>query len=245
MTDPERVPRIGRLLDRLPDDAWEESPHRRPYPRSDDPSTRPVVLVHGAAGSRSNFTGVVPALRAAGHPVLSVSYGHHGTTGLRTSFTRVRALLTGIVADAGRVDLVGHSQGGLIALAASGTPDLRGKVGRVVGIAGSFRGVCRPRFLPARLPLPVPAWSDNLVGSPALAAVLDYTRRSTVPVVQVLSTADRIVPVDRARAFLSDDPVSGVPAHRGPVRVLTVTGTAHENLPYSREVGELVAGVLG
>lgn len=223
---------------------WPESPHRRPYPRT---GPRPVVLIHGAAGSRGNFAGVVPALRAAGRPVLSVSYGRHGTRRLRSNFDEVRLLLGGIVQDAGAVDLVGHSQGGLIALAASGTPELVGKVGRVVGIAGNFRGSDRPR----RLPLwPVPAWATNLVGSRDLADLLIYARRSMVPVTQLISPADRVIPADRLRAVAVDDPLTGTPAHRGPVDIVTVPGDAahpaplHSQLPYSPVVGRLVAAAL-
>lgn len=227
---------------------WPESPHRRPYPRTGPlAGPRPVVLIHGAAGSRGNFAGVVPALRAAGRPVLSVSYGRHGTRRLRANFDEVRLLLGGIVEDAGAVDLVGHSQGGLIALAASGTPELVGKVGRVVGIAGNFRGSDRPR----RLPLwPVPAWATNLVGSRDLADLLIYARRSTVPVTQLISPADRVIPAARLRAVAADDPLTGTPAHRGPVDIVTVPGDAahpaplHSQLPYSPVVGRLVAAAL-
>ncbi|AGP30136.1 alpha/beta hydrolase [Corynebacterium terpenotabidum] len=235
---------LGRLLDRLPDNAWTEDPHRRPLPRTDDPATRPVVLIHGAVGSRSNFTGVVPELRDAGHPVLSVSYGHHGTADLTGNFAEVRRKLAGIVADAGPVDLVGHSQGGLLALAASGTPDLRGKVGRVVGIAADVRGVTGPRHLINLTSRLVPAWRGHLADSPAMAHLQLYAQRSTVPFTQILSTADLFVPADRARAFLDDDPASGAPAHRGRGRVLEVDGIRHEWLPYSRRVGRLVAEVL-
>lgn len=239
------IPLLGRLLDLLPDNAWAESRHRRPYPRTDDPATRPVVLVHGAVGSRSNFTGVAAALRDAGHPVLSVSYGHHGTMPLRRNFTEVREKLANIVADAGTVDLVGHSQGGLLALAASGTPELRGKVGRLIGLGADFRGVTGFRRIMPLAYRVVPAWRGHLADAPELASLMLYADRSTVPVTQILTTADRYIPVDRARAFTVQDAASGTPAHRGPTAVIAVDGIAHENLPCSRRVGELVAGALG
>lgn len=244
----------GRLLDLLPDNAWTESRHRRPLPRTDDPATRPVVVVHGAVGSRSNFTGVVAALRnpdlrstvpvPGGRPVLSVSYGHHGTLPLRRNFTEVREKLASIVADAGPVDLVGHSQGGLLALAATGTPELRGKVGRVVGLGADFRGVTGFRRIMPVAARVVPAWRGHLTGSRELGLLMDYAVRSTVPVTQVLTTRDHYIPVDRARALEHDDAASGTPAHRGPVTVIALDDVPHEALPHSRRVGDLVAGAL-
>lgn len=238
------IPLLGRLLDLLPDDAWAESRHRRPYPRTDDPATRPVVLVHGAVGSRSNFTGVAAALKDAGHPVLSVSYGRHGTMPLRRNFTEVREKLANIIADAGTVALVGHSQGGLLALAASGTPELQGRVGRVVGIGADFRGITGFRRIMPLATRIVPAWRGHLADSPEMATLMNYATRSTVPVTQILTLRDPYIPADRARAFTDEDAASGTPAHRGPTEVIEIDGIPHEKLPYSRWVGRLVAEAL-
>lgn len=244
----------GRLLDHLPDNTWAESRHRRPHPRTDDPSTRPVVVVHGAVGSRSNFTGVVAELRnpdlrstvpvPGGRPVLSVSYGHHGTQSVTRTFAQVREKLNGIVADAGPVDLVAHSQGGLLALAATGVPELSGRIGRLVGLAGNFRGVTGYRRTVSVLAGLVPAWPGNLSVSRELRLLMDYAARSTVPITQILTTADRYIPADRAAALHHDDPASGTPAHRGPVRIITVDDVSHEKMPYSRRIGRLVAEAL-
>lgn len=248
------IPVSGRLLDLLPDNAWTESRHRRPFPRTDDPATRPVVVVHGAVGSRSNFTGVVAALRnpdlrstvpvTGGRPVLSVSYGHHGVQSVTRSFAQVREQLTNIVADAGPVDLVAHSQGGLLALAATGTPELTGKIGRLVGLAGNFRGVTGYRRIVPALARIVPAWPGNLTGSREFGLLMDYATRSTVPVTQILTTRDRYIPVDRASAIAKKDAASGVPAHRGPVRIITLDDVSHETMPHSRRIGRLVADAL-
>lgn len=242
------VPLIGRLLDRLPNDAWQESLHRRPLPSSDGVARRPVVLLHGAAGSRSNFTGVVSALRDGNthppRPVVSISYGHHGTAPLHQNFAEVRAKLAGLIATTGSIDLVGHSQGGLLALAASGTPELREKVGHVVGIAGNFRGIPRPTRVPLWLPLPVPAWQDNIIGSPALRDLMDYAQRSTVVLTQIFSTADRIITPARAHAFLTKDTPSGCSPHQGRSRIVAVDDISHAKLPYSLGVGRLVTEAL-
>ncbi len=209
------------------------------------------MLVHGAVGSRSNFTGVVAELRGpalhsvAGRPVLSVSYGHHGTAPLAGNFAEVREKLGNIVADAGTVDLVGHSQGGLLALAASGTPELQGKVGRLVGLGADFRGVTGFRRIMPLASRVVPAWRGHLADSPELASLMLYARRSTVPVTQILTTRDRYIPSDRARAFRTEDAASGTPAHQGPTTVIEIDGIPHEKLPHSRRVGRLVAGILG
>ncbi|WP_291480448.1 alpha/beta fold hydrolase [Corynebacterium sp.] len=254
---PPRPPLVGRLLDRLPQPAtpWEDT-----AVPAEATGTRPVVLVHGTAGSRDNFERIVPLLRATGRPVLSVSYGHRGTRELRDSLDEVVDQLTRITGRAGAVDLVGHSQGGLLALAATGVVQGRtgGRpVGHVVGLAADFRGVGRPWFRPPESRLLhrldralLPALADQLAGSPALAEVLPHTLRTDVPVTQIITRGDRIVPAARARALAAPDPLTGLPAHPGPVRVVTVqeerpdARIGHAMLPYHRIVGELVAEAL-
>ncbi|MCJ7859110.1 alpha/beta fold hydrolase [Corynebacterium kalidii] len=254
---PPQPPLVGRLLDRFPQPAtpWEDSPWS-----SDSTRSTPVVLVHGTAGSRDNFQRIVPVLEDTGRPVLSVSYGHRGTGGLLASLDEVVEQLTGITGRVGRVDLVGHSQGGLLALAATGV--MQGRTGRrpvghVVGLAADFRGVGRPWFRPPesrvlhRLDQALlPALADQLVGSPALRTVLDHTLGTAVPVTQIITRGDWIVPEARARALAAADPLTGLPAHPGPVRVVGVQDRYpqarinHAVLPHHRIVGTLVAEAL-
>ncbi|MDN5682801.1 triacylglycerol lipase [Corynebacterium glyciniphilum] len=257
-----RPPLVGRLLDRLPQPA-------SPWTDTEDTGTRPVVLVHGTAGSRDNFEKIVPVLRETGRPVLSVSYGHRGTRELRDSLGEVVDQLAEITGRAGAVDLVGHSQGGLLALAATGILEDRtggssndhnddnAVVRHVVGLAADFRGVGRPWFRPPESQILhridrafLPALADQLAGSPALDDVLRHTVRTDVPVTQIITRGDRIVPEARARALVAPDPLTGLPAHPGPVQVVTIQDRfpdariSHAVIPHHRVVGTLIAEAL-
>ncbi|MEJ6550763.1 alpha/beta fold hydrolase [Corynebacterium sp. USCH3] len=264
-------PLVARLLDRLPQPTtpWEDSAGTGDTP--DETDARPVVLVHGTAGSRDNFEKIVPVLRGTGRPVLSVSYGHRGTGGLIASLDEVVDQLTAITSRFGAVDLVGHSQGGLLALAAAGVIEDSDEDGsddtardtahhavhHVVGLAADFRGVGRPWFRPPESRLLrridqalLPALADQLAGSPALRDVLQHTVRTRVPVTQIITRGDWIVPAARARAFTTPDPLTGLPAHPGPARVVTVQDhypdarISHAVIPYHRLVGTLVTEAL-
>ncbi|MGO1948133.1 MAG: lipase family alpha/beta hydrolase [Mycobacteriaceae bacterium] len=251
---------LARLLGRLPAPAapWADSDASAPATAAEDAS--PIVLVHGSAGSRNNFEESVPVIRESGRPVLSVSYGHRGTADIRWSLEEVAAQL-GVLSDRfGTLDLVGHSQGGLLSLAASGILNEdagRDRIGHVVGLAADFRGVARPRFLPPENPWLrrvdrafSPSFADQLVGSEALREVLPHTGRSSVPVTQIMLRGDRIVPADRARAFAAHDPLTAMPAHRGPVRIVEFEDhypdipIGHATMPHRESTGRLVVQAL-
>ncbi|HIW92731.1 MAG TPA: alpha/beta fold hydrolase [Candidatus Corynebacterium avicola] len=224
----------------------------------------PIVLVHGTAGNRANFEESAPVIKTSGRPVLSVSYGHRGTTDIRWSLEEIVAQLTVLTDRFGSIDLVGHSQGGLLSLAASGIlngegdgDDLHSRVNHVVGLAADFRGVARPWFCPPESPLfrgfdraLCPAFVDQVVGSEALAEVLPYTAESTVPVTQIITRFDRIVPADRAVAFTAFDELTGIPAHHGPTRVVEVQEQfpdaqfGHAAMPHRPLVGRMVVDAL-
>lgn len=246
--EPSRPPLFGRLLGRLPQPAspWEDT--------AAPDGARPVVLVHGTVGSRNNFEKIAPVLRGSGRPVLSVSYGHRGTGGLRTSLDEVTAQLAAVTGRFGPVDLVGHSQGGLLSLAAAGRLD---DVRHVIGLAADFRGVARPWFRPRESHLLhridralSPSFADQLTGSPALQEVLAHTTATDVPVTQILTRGDRIVPASRARALTAHDALTDTPAHRGPVRVTEIqehfpdARISHPVIPHHHCVGELINDAL-
>ncbi|MCX5045921.1 alpha/beta fold hydrolase [Aldersonia sp. NBC_00410] len=101
-------------------------------PSADHP--RPVVLVHGTwENAYNNFSGVAPVLARAGYCVFALNYGRVGlleSGGLGTVLPNTNGVgpieesakqLAGFVdavlreTGAGQVDIVGHSQGGLMA----------------------------------------------------------------------------------------------------------------------------------
>ncbi|GHE55422.1 esterase/lipase family protein [Streptomyces spiralis] len=120
--------------------------------RPPDPERpHPVVLVHGTLGDRQYvWREAVPAVKAAGHRVFRLNYGEmpslpglYGLADVRLSARELAAFVERVLADTGapKVNLVGHSQGGMLPhyyLKYLGGAD---KVHHVVGIAPSNHGV--------------------------------------------------------------------------------------------------------
>ncbi|MFF3336379.1 lipase family alpha/beta hydrolase [Streptomyces sp. NPDC002888] len=136
--------RLGAALDGDPaEDDWGRPPDgEHPYP---------VVLVHGTLGDRESvWREAAPALRAAGHRIFRLNYGElptlprlYGLGDIRASARELAAFVDRVLADtrAEKVNLVGHSQGGMLPhhylKYLGGAP----KVHHVVGIAPSNHGV--------------------------------------------------------------------------------------------------------
>ncbi|WP_422117281.1 alpha/beta fold hydrolase [Brachybacterium sp. UNK5269] len=92
-------------------------------PRRPDAQPWPVVLVHGTRTSHSQWDRQLPALRAAGHRVLTPDLPGHGSRRERP-FTLIEAVTTiraavGAAAAGSPVHLVGSSLGGMLAIRAA------------------------------------------------------------------------------------------------------------------------------
>ncbi|WP_328546458.1 esterase/lipase family protein [Streptomyces platensis] len=111
---------------------------------------RPVVLVHGTLGnSIDNWLGLAPYLVARGYCVFSLDYGQlpgvpffHGLGPVDASARQLAAYVDRVLAATGteKVDLVGHSQGGMMSrvyLKFHGGAD---KVNTLVGLAPDNHG---------------------------------------------------------------------------------------------------------
>lgn len=122
----------------------------------------PVVLLHGTwENAYNNFARLSPALKDAGYCVFALNYGDQDSSGLG----HVKSIRgTGPIADsakeiatyidavrartgAAKVDIVGHSQGGLVTRqylrfegGANPSDPSKNKVGKVVSISGSNHG---------------------------------------------------------------------------------------------------------
>lgn len=110
-----------------------------------DPTTGPdpVLLVHGTASGPNEFAwNWVPALTAQGAAVCTVAMPVHGLVDIQQSAEYVVYGIRTLHATAGRrIDVVGHSQGGMIPRwALRFWPDTRSMVDDVVGIAASNHG---------------------------------------------------------------------------------------------------------
>ncbi|MEV7382158.1 esterase/lipase family protein [Streptomyces lydicus] len=111
---------------------------------------RPVVLVHGTLGnSVDNWLGLAPYLVARGYCVFSLDYGQlpgvpffHGLGAVDASAQQLATYVDRVLAatGTGKVDLVGHSQGGMmprVYLKFHGGAD---KVNALVGLAPDNHG---------------------------------------------------------------------------------------------------------
>lgn len=155
-----RFPPTGRLPDGVLDVGAAEirGAHRPGAP----PAAPPVVCLHGTVANGGNWGALAELLLARGRVVVAPTYGERGTAPLARNLAEVTDVVrrTLEITGADRVDLVGHSQGGLLAglLVAGmvrGLPVFEGagvlddaSVRRVVCISASHRGVRRPRGLP-------------------------------------------------------------------------------------------------
>lgn len=247
-------------------------PHSAP-PRT-DPATSavPVVCLHGTVASGGNWGFLARTLLARGRPVAAPTYGERGTSPVLSNYAEVTAVVRDVLARTGarRVDLVGHSQGGLLAgmmaaamLRGPGAPppfaDVLGRgaspaphveplppgsIRRVVCVSGSHRGVAVPgprRIPPKRL-------LGNLFG-PALTDQLRLRERRVAPAIAGLEPGpewfDLVTAVDRIVP-----PRSAVtPEEYAAARTIALErelglGVPHNRQPHDHGVGKLIARLL-
>jgi len=111
---------------------------------------RPVVLVHGTFGnSVDNWLGLAPYLVKRGYCVFSLDYGQlpgrpffHGLGPIEKSAEQLSAYVDKVLAatGAGEVDIVGHSQGGMMPRQYLKFHGGAAKVRALIGIAPSNHG---------------------------------------------------------------------------------------------------------
>ena len=154
-------------------------------PSADHP--RPVVLVHGTLGNAiDNWLGLAPYLVARGYCVFSLDYGQlpgvpffHGLGPVDASAQQLATYVDRVLAATGtsKVDLVGHSQGGMMPRVYMKFHGGAGKVNALVGLAPDnhgtdLNGLTRllPYFPGAKQYLDklTPGLSDQIAGSEVL-----------------------------------------------------------------------------
>lgn len=262
MTDKHEEPAPRRSVFALLPDLghWEESPTY--YVTPSEP--RPVVVVHGTVGGRGNFARLVPYLRETfdgrSRRVFSVSYGDNGTTALETSIKEIEAQLLHLqkLTKAPSFDLVAHSQGGLLSLAVASRPAVGKAIHHIVGLGADFRGVQMswsgtPRETMVNRVVEVlagPAFAQQIAGSPRLAETLSLASHCHVPITQISSRYDRMVPMEAAFALADHNELTGMPPHPGPLRLVSVQDfypelqVAHNMLMRNEKVSLLVKYAL-
>src|SRR3954451_5302976 len=106
----------------------------------------PVVLVHGTFGDSSNWGYVRPQLEAAGYQTFAIDYGNRATGEIAASAQQLSAFVDGVLAQTGasKVDIVGHSQGGMMPRYYIKNLGGAAKVDDLVGLAPSNHGTTNP-----------------------------------------------------------------------------------------------------
>ncbi|MFF7116603.1 esterase/lipase family protein [Streptomyces albogriseolus] len=190
---------------------------------------RPVVLVHGTFGnSVDNWLGLAPYLKNRGYCVFSLDYGQlpgvpffHGLGPVEKSAEQLDAYVDRVRAATGaaEVDLVGHSQGGMMPRYYLKFLGGAAEVNALIGIAPSNHGTTLsgltallPYFPGAEdlLSTATPALADQIAGSAFLAKL--NAGGDTVPGVRytVIATRyDQVVTPYRS-AFLTGPNVRNV-----------------------------------
>ncbi|HEY2692091.1 MAG TPA: alpha/beta fold hydrolase [Streptosporangiaceae bacterium] len=125
----------------------------------------PVVLVPGTFENQSMWAVVAPQLEAAGYCVFALDYGNNATGDIPTSAGQLGAFVDQVLEETGasKVDLVGHSQGGMMPRYWMEFDGGASKVDELIGIAPSNHGTTNPLAGPAG-PL-CPACAQQAAGS--------------------------------------------------------------------------------
>jgi triacylglycerol lipase len=163
----------------------------------------PVVLVHGTFGDSTNWALDRAQLNAAGYCTFALDYGHRATGEIAASAKQLSAFVDGVLKQtgAGKVDIVGHSQGGMMPRYYIKNLGGAAKVDDLVGLAPSNHGTTTPL---APYAVGCPACQEQAAGSPFLTALNagDETP-GDVSYTQVETKYDEVV-TPYTSAFLSD-----------------------------------------
>src|SRR5436190_3276305 len=175
----------------------------------------PVVLVHGTAENMTNnWQAMSPALKAAGYCVYAFNYGSYNGSGTVDMYglnliersaqelaTEVDAVLS--QTGASKVDLVGHSQGGMMPRYYMKNLGGGSKVDDLVGLSPSNHGTTQP--LAAPLGLRCPACAQQAAGSPFITQLNDGDETpGSADYTNIVTRYDEVV-TPYTSGFLSSD----------------------------------------
>jgi triacylglycerol lipase len=192
------------------------------------PTTRPVLLVHGFAGTKSSWALVANALKARGVAVEAMSYPPVGTS-VQQLAERLVAEVERILLATGtdKVHLVGHSLGGVVIAQAIADSRLTGRVDTVITLGSPFGGSPWAGVLPV-----VEIVRELRAGSPVLRRLASAPLPDGIRWLSLTAALDIIVPGVRA-----------VPSHPQ-AETITFEGVGHLGMLVSRQVIGCIAAEL-
>ncbi|WP_070840659.1 triacylglycerol lipase [Corynebacterium sp. HMSC070H05] len=180
-----------------------------------DPSTASsqphvVVALHGTLGEPFAFRKLARELERRGVGLLAPAFGRRGTLLLDDCAAEITHTITSLPETARRVDIVGHSYGGLVGLRALAVPEVRKRVHTLVGLGACWRGTDSGWW---------PRWLVRRVIGESFVGLEEHDTQPVVPpnveVVSIVSDADRVVPASSSSLG----------------RVVHLHGVAHNRLP--------------
>ncbi|MEV8019386.1 alpha/beta fold hydrolase [Streptomyces sp. NPDC086554] len=172
--------------------------------KPDSAHPQPVVLVNGTFKLMAeNWAKLSPKLKEAGHCVFAFNYGKLATAPVPQSAEELKDFVEAVrgATGAAKVDLVGHSQGGMMARYYVKFLDGADKVDDLIGIAPSNHGTTHPLTKP--LGVLCPACTDQMAGSELLAKLNMGTETPAGPDYTVITTRYDEVVVPYTSALLS------------------------------------------
>jgi triacylglycerol lipase len=166
----------------------------------------PVVLVHGTFADMTESWGLIsPALEQAGYCVYALDYGNRATGRIEDSAGELSAFVDRVLTATGaaKVDIVGHSQGGMMPRYYVKNLGGDAKVDDLVGLAPSNHGTTNPSGQWAQSWCP--ACAEQMAGSAFLTALnAGDESPGAVSYTQIETRYDEVV-TPYTSAFLAPD----------------------------------------
>ena len=166
----------------------------------------PVVLVHGTfENAQQNWSALAPYLEARGYCVYALNYGNNGTGEIHQSAIELKNFIEGFVlpnSGASKVDIVGHSQGGLMPRDYINNLGGNAYVDELVGLSPSNHGTTNPG---AYTQSPCTACQEQQYNSPYIQSVNNPTETKYPVDYTVVQTRYDEVVTPYTSAFLAAD----------------------------------------
>lgn len=182
-----------------------------------NPAHSPVVLVHGTfANARRAYSSMAPVLKDQGLCLYALNYGRtglpgvNGTADIQSSLAEVVSFAQSVLQKTGasKVSLIGHSQGGLLAFLAAKSPELAGRIDRIVAVAPSLNGTT---LVPNNLSsMHCPACAQLASQSPFMATVRMEKLNPKGVNALVLATKNDLVVTPVESQFLNEPGVTNL-----------------------------------
>jgi pimeloyl-ACP methyl ester carboxylesterase len=156
----------------------------------------PVLLIHGFLGTRGSMWPLEQRLRADGFVVFSFNLGTFNTRDIRTSSFLIHKKIEAIAAQTGvrRIDIVGHSMGGLIGLYYIKKLQGADRVRRLVAMGTPIKGTWAALMGVVTVGLySASAW-QLLPGSDFLRELAEGPMPETVDITTIFAVRDWVCP---------------------------------------------------